>query len=281
MTKTYSDLELTYLIVNYNTPELTMTCINSLVEQGLARYRDIVMVDNNSPDGSGHVVRERFPDIRSVLSTKNDGFGSGINIGMREVRTKYAMILNPDTYFLENRMANAISLLEREPDIGILGVNLINPDGSPQYSARKFYSVFDIVLRRTPLGNWRVFRSRVDHHLMKAAWDQESFEADWVMGTGFIVRKSAFEQIGGMDEGYFLYFEDVDICARMWMNGWRVCAISSVKLVHDHQRRSKAGIFSWAGRMHLASTNRFRGKFGLPLFVPPRVDEFAAEQNRR
>ncbi|MEY4767185.1 MAG: hypothetical protein RI907_3858 [Pseudomonadota bacterium] len=95
------------------------------------------------------------------------------------------------------------------------------------------------------------------------------------MGTGFVVRRSAFEQIGRMDEGYFLYFEEVDLCARMWVHGWKVVAMPEVELVHDHQRASGSGVWSAAGQTHLRSMARFFAKFGVPWWRRPGHDTMA------
>lgn len=266
------------VIVNYNTYDLTRQCVASLLEHGIAPAGQIVVVDNLSPDGSGPRLRADLEPVRVILSARNGGFGAGINLGMAALSTDLVLVLNPDTRFRRNQVPVIQELFARKPRLGIAGLKLINPDGSLQYSARRFYSLVDIVARRTPLGGLPGVRRRlVDSHLLLGKWSGGPFEADWVMGTGFVVRRLAFDEVGRMDEDYFLYFEEVDLCARMWVNGWTVMALPEVELIHDHQRHSKAGIWSSSGQTHLASMKRFFIKFGVPWLRRPSRTQLAAQ----
>jgi len=258
------------VIVNYRTPDLTRTCVQSLRKWQVAEDDQIIVVDNASPDDSLNRIRNELPGIRLVDGGRNGGFSYGINVGFKYVTNEYLLVLNPDTYFVDDSLHHAVDLLDRQPDVGMIGLDLINPDGSRQFSARRFYTVLDILGRRLPIGRYWPFKGRVNNHMMTSAWDRAiPFEADWVMGTGFIIRKDFFERIGLMDESYFLYMEDVDLCARVWSAGSKVMCIPNARLVHDHQRSSASGPFSKAGRMHLKSLSTFAAKYRLPLFVPP------------
>jgi N-acetylglucosaminyl-diphospho-decaprenol L-rhamnosyltransferase len=156
--------------------------------------------------------------------------------------------------------------------VGLVGLDLVYPGGERQYSARRFYSLLDVLGRRLPLGRYWPVKARIDRHLMRTAWDSGApFEAEWVMGTGFVVRRELFLKLHGMDEAYFLYMEDVDLCARVWQSGAKVICVPGARLVHDHQRSSAAGPLSWAGRLHLQSLLRFRQKFHVPLVRQPGV----------
>jgi len=259
------------VIVNYRTFDLTMQCVASLLEHRIAAPEHIVVVDNDSPDGSGERLRDALPTgVCAVLSKHNGGFGAGVNLGVSALQTDLVLVLNPDTYFQTNRIRVIQDLFAKNERLGIAGLKLINPDGTLQYSARRFYSLTDIVARRTPLGQLGPLRKLVSSHLLKRHWRGGPFEADWVMGTGFVLRRSAFEQVGRMDEDYFLYFEEVDLCARMWVKGWQVMAVPEVELVHEHQRHSQAGIWSSSGKTHLRSMVRFFSKFGVPWVHRPR-----------
>ncbi|MBC7701338.1 glycosyltransferase family 2 protein [Aquabacterium sp.] len=265
------------VIVNYRTFDLTMQCVRSLLEHQIAKPSDIVVVDNLSPDGSGERLNAALDGgVRVILSSRNGGFGAGVNLGVAASRTDLVLVLNPDTYFLSNSVDVIKGLFDERPRLGIAGLKLINPDGSLQYSARRFYSLPDIMARRTPLGRLGAMQGLIRSHLLKRRWRGGPFEADWVMGTGFVLRRSAFDQIGGMDEDYFLYFEEVDLCARMWINSWQVLALPQVELVHEHQRHSAAGIWSTSGKIHLRSMNRFFDKFGIPWVRRPTHADLAA-----
>jgi GT2 family glycosyltransferase len=261
------------VIVNYRTPDLTLKCVESILWMDVSAPSDIIVVENASPDNSADVLsRELKAGVRLVRSDRNGGFGAGVNIGAAASDREFVLILNPDTYFEDRSLAQALELFDRQPDIGVVGLNLVYPGGERQYSARRFYALLDVVGRRLPIGRYWPIKRRIDRHLMVSAWASgKPFDAEWVMGTGFIIRRELFARLGGMDEAYFLYMEDVDLCARVWQAGYRVVCCPGAKLVHDHQRGSAAGPLSWAGRMHLQSLLRFRRKFHVPVFRQPGV----------
>jgi N-acetylglucosaminyl-diphospho-decaprenol L-rhamnosyltransferase len=276
-----SPCSLGVVIVNYRTFDLTLQCVQSLLTHGIAQPRHIVVVDNDSPDGSGKRLQESLPSgVQIVLSKINGGFGAGVNLGVEALRTDLVLVLNPDTYFLRNNMQVVRRMFAEQPRLGVVGLKLINPDGSLQYSARRFYSLPDILARRTALGRLTPLGRLQRSHLLKRHWQEGPFKADWVMGTGFVVRRSAFEQVGAMDEGYFLYFEEVDLCARMWVQDWQVMAVPEVELVHEHQRHSQAGIWSTSGKTHLRSMLRFFTKFGVPWVWRPRREDMGQAYQR-
>lgn len=262
------------IIVNYRTPELTLKCVASLLKFQVVAAQDIVVVDNKSPDDSLVMLRRELKGIRVIDSGRNAGFSAGINMGAAHATREYLLVLNPDTYFEDRSVERALALLDKSQDVGLVGLDLVYPSGGRQYSARRFYSALDIIGRRLPLGRYWPLKGRIDDHMMMSAWNAGTpFETDWVMGTGFIVRRALFERIGRMDEAYFLYMEDVDLCARVWGAGAKVVCIPQAKLVHDHQRSSAAGPFSDAGRMHLKSLQIFAKKYRLPLFNPPSTTQ--------
>ena len=267
-----SEARLTAVIVNYNTPELTLKCVDSIVSHGVAQRSDIVVVDNASPDGSGARLKRELEGVTVICSDRNAGFSAGINIGVSAAQREFLLVLNPDTYFVDRSIIRALDLLDQRADVGLVGLDLVYPDGKRQFSARRFYSVLDILGRRLPIGRYWPLKQRIEGHMMLSSWGAgRPFEADWVMGTGFVVRRELFERIGKMDEAYFLYMEDVDLCARIWGAGSHVVCVPDARLVHDHQRSSAAGPFSWAGRMHLKSLRLFAKKYRLPLLARPGV----------
>ncbi len=261
------------IIVNYRTADLTIRSVGSILRQGIAKLQHIVVVDNNSCDGSVGRIARAFPKLRIIASRTNGGFGAGVNTGLQLVHEKYVLILNPDTYFENNSVLSAITYMMDHPDIGVAGLDLVNKDGSRQYSARRFYSLLDVVARRVRIvGN--LLRRRVDRHLMKEAWRYGTpFDAEWIMGTGFIANRNLLMALGGMDKSYFLYMEDVDLCARVWSAGFRVVCVPNARLVHDHQRSSARNPFRPAARRHLVSLVLFASKFSVPIVRQPGIEK--------
>lgn len=265
--------KLSVIIVNYRTPELTLNCVESILSHGIAPVGDITVVDNCSPDDSLEKLSLSLPRGVVLVGEKNNlGYSAGVNVGSRYAKREYIVVLNPDTYFIDHSIFDALRLLNTDSSIGLVGLDLIYPNGERQFSARRFYSVLDIVGRRSLLGGVWPLKQRVAKHMMISSWEKAMpFDADWVMGTGFLIRRALFEKIGRMDESYFLYMEDVDLCARVWAEGLRVVCVPNVRLVHDHQRSSSAGFLSGAGKMHLSSLKVFWRKYRIPLFFSPGV----------
>jgi GT2 family glycosyltransferase len=200
----------------------------------------------------------------------NRGFGAGVNFGIAACLHRFVLVLNPDTYVIDSSIEKAIEVMKARAEVGLVGLELTYPNGERQYSARRFYSMLDIVGRRTPLGKLDLLHERMARHLMMEAWNPGvPFDADWVMGAGFIVRRALYEELGGMDEMYFLFMEDVDLCARIWQAGYRVACVPGARLVHEHQRASAQGPLTSAARHHLHSLLRFSKKFRVPLAWPP------------
>jgi N-acetylglucosaminyl-diphospho-decaprenol L-rhamnosyltransferase len=255
---------LSVVIVNYQTPDLTIKCVRSLLRHGIAAPEDIIVVENASGDDSTQVIRAAV-SCTLVEAAENRGYGDGLNLGIQQARHALVLCLNPDTYFMDSDVLSVGQIFDEEPSLGLLGLDLRYPGGERQYSARRDYSLLDVLMRRTGLGNINVGRRLVDRHLMKEAWDEGIFSADWVMGTGFIVRRSAFDAVNGMDTDFFLYMEDVDLCRRLRETGWRVAAVPGIQLIHDHQRASGKKLLSQAARRHLQAFSVFMRKHHVPL----------------
>lgn len=252
------------VIVNFRSPGLVESCLRSIRDHGLASDR-VIVVDNYSGDDS--VARlTGLPGINLIAATTNRGFGAGVNLGMAQASSEFVLILNPDTRFVDDSLHRVLALMQADPTIGIAGLDLRNVDGSRQYSARRFYNMLDIVIRRSSLKRFAPFARRDAHHLMTDQWAGTAFDADWVMGTGFVIRRAVFDAIGGMDTDFFLYMEDVDLCRRVSDAGWRVVAAVDAVLIHDHQRASASGPLSWGGRQHLRSLAHYIRKHGMPPF---------------
>jgi N-acetylglucosaminyl-diphospho-decaprenol L-rhamnosyltransferase len=260
-----SFLNLSAVIVNFRTPALVINCVKSIVDLRICRPSEIYIVDNFSNDGSSDILQAQLPDCQHITMRENRGYSAGVNAGVRETKTDFVLCLNPDTYFVDNTMSELGRMFSADERLALIGLDLRYPTGERQFSARRKYSVIDIIVRRSFLNKASVAKKINDRHLMVEAWSADAFDADWVLGTGFVVRRTAFNDVGGMDEGYFLYMEDVDLCQSLRDKQWRVQATSMVKLVHDHQRASAQSLFGWSSRTHLKSLWRYYRKHGVSL----------------
>lgn len=260
-------MKLSIIIVNYKMWQLTRALVESLLQdESLLKNTEIIVVDNNSGNDSVYLLRSDFPEITVIDNTENLGLAAGVNIGIRHATGNYYLILNPDMIALPGAGKTLVDFMENNPTVGIAGGKLVSPNGKLQYSCYKFYTPMTIVYRRTLFGKTNEGKKATREFLMKDFDHKGIKDVDWLMGSCLIVRKKAFEIVGGMDERFFLYFEDVDWCRRMWEGGWRVTYVPQAVFSHFHQRSSEKGailgiFFNRPTREHIKSAIKYFWKF--------------------
>jgi hypothetical protein len=213
----------------------------------------IAVVDNDSKDGSQKYLVEQ-KEILSIRNEGNIGYSRGVNQGIKALPgCDYYLILNPDIIVPQGAIEAALNAMEEDRKIGLAGCKLLNQDGTLQYSARTFYSLRTILYRFTPLRGL-LSGSALEKDFLMMNWDHnDSREVDWVLGGCMLVRGEAIQQVGLMDEHYFMYFDDVDWCYRMWEAGWKVRYLADSSMLHQHRRRSANDLLSRETRAHLKS----------------------------
>jgi N-acetylglucosaminyl-diphospho-decaprenol L-rhamnosyltransferase len=262
--------QVSIVIVSYNTLEYLRTCLASIFDRSSDTVRRVIVVDNASTDGTVEAVRAEFPQVELIVNSANLGYAKAVNRGLRASNAPYVLILNPDIEVLEGSIEELWRFMENTPDAGIAGARLVLPDGSLQMSCRRFYTLPAVLLRRTFLGRIFPNAGAVREHLM-LDWDHASVRpVDWVVGASMMVRREAFERVGGMDERFFLYLEDVDWCSRMQKHGYRVYYVADAEMTH-HYRRESAGLLPDRKFLaHLFSTFRYYDKWGSGAYALKR-----------
>lgn len=259
-------MDVSLIIVNYRTEGLLKQCLRGVALAAPSSLSlETIVVDNASGDGSAAMVRASFPEVRLIVADSNRGYAAGVNLGMGVARGDAMFIMNPDLALFPGVIETAVQFLRDHPGVGMVGPRLLNPDGSVQLSTRRFPNPSMPLLSRTPIGRLPPFSNELRRYLM-VDWDHRSERpVDWILGAAMVVRASAADLVGPLDERFFLYFEDVDWCRRFWHNGWSVVYLPSVELVHYHQRLSAGGpmvgIFQRATRTHISSAVRYFWKY--------------------
>ena len=221
----------------------------------------VVLVDNASPDGTAELVAERFPWVELIRSPRNLGFAAGVNVALARTGRDDVALVNPDVVVEPDTLDHLGSVLAAHPAAGVVAPRLRNPDGSVQESVRSFKTVPSLLARRTPLGRLPWGKAVLARHLGASA-SRHIVEVDWALGALLVVRRAALDQVGRLDERFFLYEEDADWCLRMWQAGWAVLYVPHVEVRHGYQRASRR---TWdlrrpATRHHWASLLRFAAK---------------------
>jgi N-acetylglucosaminyl-diphospho-decaprenol L-rhamnosyltransferase len=266
-------MDVSLIILNYKTKDLLQQCLEEIVSSHWALHTEVVVVDNDSRDGSLEMIRERFPTVRAIASGTNVGFAAGMNLAFKEARGRYFLILNPDVSRFGNAVPTLCAYMERHPKVGLAAPRLVYPDGREQISCYRFPTVWIPLLRRTPLGHLPWAQEVLGQYVMRDFSRKDNLPVGWVIGACMLIRRSALEEVGAFDERFFLYFEDVDLCRRLWQAGWEVHYVADAEVVHRHQRLSAEdpgirGMLSHPTRAHIESAVKYFAKYlGAP--VPP------------
>lgn len=227
------------LIVNYRTYDDLARCLSALDrhEPSVA----IVVVDYESHPGGVAEIQQRWPRVRVIPSARNDGFGAGVNRAAREARqASRLLVLNPDTVLESPILDTLESLFASHPDVGVVGPLVRESDGTIQASARRFpgwSTVFGG--RSTWLTRLRPDNPLSARNLLTGPHVREPIEADWVSGACMLIRREAFDAVGGFDERFFLYWEDADLCRRLRDAGWRTMYHPGAAVSHAAGRASR------------------------------------------
>ena len=226
------------VIVNYHAYEELDRCLAAL--HAAEPSVELVVVDHETRVDEARALRARHPEVRLLACADNRGFGAGINRGARETAADYLLLINPDAVVDGPIVGTLLALLEERPDVAVVGPLVRDADGSIQASARRFPGV------STVLGGRSTWLTRVlpgnrltSRNLLTGPHVREPMTVDWVSGACMLVRRRAFDQVGGFDEGYFLYWEDADLCRRLHDAGWRTVYHPGVSVHHVAGRSSR------------------------------------------
>jgi N-acetylglucosaminyl-diphospho-decaprenol L-rhamnosyltransferase len=208
--KSDKKLDLSVIIVNYNTADFLGRCLTSIAHQTDVNA-EVIVVDNCSEDGSPDFVREEFPWVRLIANEQNLGFSKANNQALKDCNSKYIYFLNPDTEVRSGAFKNMVDFMYSHPKVGLAGTQLVNPDGSPQSSVE--------------------IRYPGQRHARNELKDLKEGIA-WVMGSSMIARLEVIRGVDGFDEHYFLYGEDLDLCLRIRKSGWDIGYIPEAMVIH-------------------------------------------------
>lgn len=230
-------MDVSIIIVNYNTPELVRDCVRSVIRFTTGLSYEIIVVDNASTRGDVSATLSEFADVRIILSDRNLGFAGGNNLGIAQARAAYILLLNSDTYFTENALLPTWNFIRSRPDCGVVSAKLVYPDGRHQSVAQRFPSVKHTLIELLRLQKF-IGKDRAGKLLLGSFFDHEqTVEADWVWGAFFLFPRTLLQQLPGqkLDDSYFMYWEDVQWCRDIRNAGYKVWFFSGATVVHIHE----------------------------------------------
>jgi hypothetical protein len=221
--------DISIIILNWNTRDMLADCLNTISRHAADLTTEIIVVDNASTDGSQEMLREHFPQVHLIANHSNVGFARGNNQGMAISQGRYWLLLNSDAFITPGSLTALLQVAEAQPQAGIVGAQLINADGSFQASHTRFPGLWQEFLILSGLGRWLFGRWYPSHGPETHKGPQP---VDYVEGACLLVQPQAVKAVGGLDEGYFMYAEEVDWCYTMRQHDWQVWYQPAAKIVH-------------------------------------------------
>lgn len=226
-------MDLSIIIVNYNVKEFLQNLIHSIEKASQNITKEIIVVDNASDDGSVEIVRERFPYVKLIANKSNLGFGKANNIGLKNAAGKFILLINPDTIVAEDTFEKMIEFFDQNKDVGLAGCKILNPDGTLQLACRRsFPGPWTSFTKVTGLSS--IFpKSKIFARYNLTYLDEnQTYEVDAISGSFMMMIREVYEKVGGFDEQFFMYGEDLDLCYRIQKAGYKVCYVHSTQIIH-------------------------------------------------
>ncbi len=223
--------DLAVIVVSYNSRDWLGRCLESVYAHAGEASLEVLVVDNDSSDGSADFVESSFPRAR-VIRSPNRGFGYGNNRGIEQACARYLLLLNPDTEILEGTFDELVRLLDERPVVGLAGVRQVRPDGVLSPTMRRFPSVTRALGEALFSERWPVHPAWSGERVLDLSRYEREQECDWTSGSFMVARREALLSGGLFDERFFLYSEEPDLCLRIKRAGWQVRHLPQMTILH-------------------------------------------------
>ena len=226
-------MRLSVVFLSYNTRDLTRQALSSVLAAAEGLEVEIFVVDNASADGSADMVAEEFPQVKLICNAANVGFSAGNNVALRQVTGEYALLINTDTIVRRDALRTMVAFLDAHPEAGACGCKILDPDGTLQLDSRRgFPTPLAAFCKMSGLSRLFPKHPLIAHYHMTYLDPEQTAEVEVLSGSCMMVRKSAMDQVGLLDEDYFMYGEDIDWCYRFHQAGWKIYYVPTTEIIH-------------------------------------------------
>jgi hypothetical protein len=251
-------MDVSLIIVSWNAKNFLIDCLHSLTDIPREYSQEIIVVDNNSSDGSPEVVKSKFPDVKLLINEENLGFSKANNIGVRHSTGRYLFFINSDVKVLDNCVEKMVSFMDSHPNAGMSGPRILNHDMTLQHSCRHFPGIWNNFCLAIGLSRLLPNVPLFSEPFMKY-WDHNSVKKVEVLtGCFWVVRRHALDEVGLLDENFFFYGEDVDWCRRFNQAGWDILFNPNAQSIHFGGASSAAAPFKYYIQMQKADLHYWK-----------------------
>ncbi|MBL7106982.1 MAG: glycosyltransferase family 2 protein [Phycisphaerae bacterium] len=232
-------MKLSIIIVSWNVRADIINCLGSIYKNPSSSPFEVILIDNASSDKTVECIQKEFSQVVCIANNDNRGFAGANNQGIEIAKGEYLLFLNPDTIIHKGTLDYLVDFMDNNKEAGACGPQLLNEDGSIQRSVRRFPSFRGALYRFTFLKYFKIFKKDYRNWLARDFDHKSQIEVDQLMGAALLVRKSITDNIGGFDERYFMYYEEVDLCCRIKHDGWQIVFLPQVRITHLGGRSSQ------------------------------------------
>ncbi|MHC4644446.1 MAG: glycosyltransferase family 2 protein [Planctomycetota bacterium] len=232
-------VDVSIVIVSWNTQDILHNCLKSIGEQTRNIHHEVIVVDNASTDSSADMVKRNFPPVILIENSKNCGFAAANNQGIAIAKGRYVLLLNSDTIILDDAISKTVSFADNNPNAAVVACKVLNPDRSLQLTCFMFPSILNMALSSSYL--YKLLPKSKFFGRERMTWWDRNDECDVEVATGcfMLVRHEAIEEVGLMDEQFFMYGEETDWCYRFKQAGWRVMFTPAAEIIHLGNQSAK------------------------------------------
>jgi GT2 family glycosyltransferase len=269
-------MDISIIIVNYNVKEFLQNLLHSINKSVQNISHEIIIVDNDSHDGSVELIQQNFPEVKLIINKENLGFGKANNIAMKQAEGEYFLLLNPDTLLSEDTLKEMMSFLKNNPDAGIAGCKILNPDGTLQLACRRsFPGPWTSFCKVMGLSNLFPHSKIFAKYNLTYLDENQTYEVDAISGSFMMMKREAYEKTGGFDQDFFMYGEDLDLCYRIQKEGYKVFYVHSAQIIHYKGESTKRSSIDdtklFYDAMHLFVKKHFSASFIVEIILQTAI----------
>ncbi len=236
-------IDLSVIIVNYNVKEFLKNLIDSIKKASQNLFIEIIVIDNASDDGSVEFIREKIPEIILIANKSNEGFGKANNQGLKIAEGKFILLINPDTLVAEDTFIKMMDFFNANPQAGMAGCKILNPDGTLQLACRRsFPGPWTAFTKVTGLSTIFPKSKLFARYNLTYLDENQTYEVDAISGSFMMLRKEVLDKVGGFDEQFFMYGEDLDLCYRIQKAGFKIYYVHSTQIIHYKGESTKRSV---------------------------------------
>ncbi len=258
-------IDISLIIVNWNVKDLLQACLQSILKACQTAPDltiEIIVVDSASSDGSPQMVQDEFPQVQLIVSNNNLGYAKGNNVGIDAAHGRYLFILNPDTVLQPDILKQLFHYMEKNPTTGVVGPKLLWPDGTLQSSRRRFPTIGSLFWESTLLGQWFPQNRHIQRYRMADHPPTKTQQVDWLVGAALFIRRETWQQVGPIEQNFFMYFEETDWCYRCVTTGWEVHYLPEAQITHYEGKSSEQIVAARTIRFQRSKLYYTRKHFG-------------------